>query len=173
VRARIGAGVDPESQFEYWAQLRLRGRAGFRNCGVFGERTDEIAARLNRCAKGARYLVIQGGINDIAQGRPVDEAARSLRGMVLRGKALGLRVGLIDVLPWNNGAQLPGAREKILALNERIHAIGRDEHVPVQPFYRTLDDARHPGSMPARLTIDGDHPSVAGYRRLGQTFRLP
>ena len=39
----------------------------FRNCGVFGERTDEIAARLDQCADGADALIVQGGINDIAQ----------------------------------------------------------------------------------------------------------
>ena len=75
------------ARYEYWAALadpRLR----FRNCGVFGERTDEIAERLEPCAAGAEVLVVQGGINDIAQslagpveGRfaAVDEAAANLR----------------------------------------------------------------------------------------------
>lgn len=66
VKERIGVALEPESQFEYWAQLRLRGEATFRNCGVFGERTDQIAARLDRCARGGDVLVVQGGINDIA-----------------------------------------------------------------------------------------------------------
>ena len=73
------------------------------NCGVPGERTDQIAARLPACARGADALIVQGGINDIAQGRRALAAADELRAMVRRGKALGLRVGLADVLPWNNG----------------------------------------------------------------------
>ena len=110
-RARAGFGADERSQYQYWARLadpRLR----FRNCGVFGERTDEIAERLEQCAGGAEVLVIQGGINDIAQSlggteldrfAAVEEAAANLREMVRRGKRLGLEVEIADVLPWNNG----------------------------------------------------------------------
>ena len=45
-----------------------------RNYGVYGERTDEIARRLEAAAAGADVLVVQGGINDVAQGRLVEEA---------------------------------------------------------------------------------------------------
>src|SRR4051812_11641714 len=45
VRATLGTGADRRSQFEYWAR-RADPRLSFRNCGVFGERTDQIAGRL-------------------------------------------------------------------------------------------------------------------------------
>ncbi len=35
------------------------------------------------------------------------------------------------------------------------------------PFNQTLADPRNPNLMQRRLTADGDHPSIAGYRRLG------
>src|SRR2546423_99112 len=70
-RARDGWGANPQSQWEYWA-ARKDPRLTFHNCGVFGERTDEIARRLKACTRGADALVVQGGINDIAQLRPVD-----------------------------------------------------------------------------------------------------
>src|ERR1051326_8052677 len=110
-------GGDETSQWEYWAAL-ADPRLVFRNCGLYGQRTDEIAARLDECAQGADVLVVQGGINDIAQGRPLDGAAENLRGMVRRGKELGLRVALADVLPWNNG--WPDAEPEIRALNALI-----------------------------------------------------
>ena len=92
--------------------------------------------------------------------------------MVRRGLALGLSVGLADVLPWNNG--WPGAEPSIRRLNELVHSIGREEGVPVLPFHATLEDSDHPGRIRAEWTDDGDHPSVEGYRRLGETaFRLP
>lgn len=167
--ARLGG--DPASQYEHWA-TRAHPRLEFRNCGRYGQRTDEIARRLDDCARGADVLVVQGGINDIAQGRPVASAAESLRGMVQAGKALGLRVALADVLPWNNG--YPDADPQIRRLNGLIKAIGRDEHVPVLPFHDTLEDPDRPGRMRARWTVEGDHPSVEGYRRLGElAFRLP
>jgi lysophospholipase L1-like esterase len=170
-RAAQGWGSNPRSQWEYWA-ARADRRLRMRNCGIFGQRTDEIALRLKACAKGADVLVVQGGINDIAQLRSVDDAARNLRGMVRAGKRLGLRVALADVLPWNNGSAAAGAQ--ILLLNARIHALAREERVTLLPFYATLEDPSNPGRMKAEWTSDGDHPSVAGYRRLGElAFRLP
>jgi lysophospholipase L1-like esterase len=171
VREQLGTGADPESQYEYWAQLHLGRGVEFRNCGVFGERTDEIAARLGACARGAQVLIVQGGINDVVQGRPVAEAARDLRAMVRRGRALGLRVVLVDVLPWNNGG--PGPAREIRALNELIRGIGRDEDVPVLAWNAALADRRDPDRMADALTSDGDHPSVAGYRKLGELVELP
>src|SRR5947208_591472 len=102
VRERIGPALDERSQFELWAE-RADPRLRFRNCGVYGERTDEIARRLDASAAGADALLVQGGINDVAQGRPVDAAAQNLRAMVRRGLELGLRMFLADVLPWNAG----------------------------------------------------------------------
>lgn len=167
----LGFGENVESQWEYWAQRRDP-RLRFRNCGVYGERTDEIARRLADCAKGTDVLVVQGGINDIAQGDPVVGVAANLRRMVQRGKALGLRVAIANVLPWNNG--YPGADPKIRALNRLIRRIGKTERIPVLPFYETLEDPAHRGRMKGTWTADGDHPSVEGYRRLGElAFRLP
>lgn len=126
-------------------------------------------------------LVVQGGINDIAQslsGRPedrfaaVDEAAANIREMVRRGKRLGLEVEVADVLPWNNGH--PYATPFIDTLNEEIERIGAEEGVAVLPFHDVLEDPANPGLMAPDWTADGDHPSVEGYRRLGElAFRLP
>ena len=167
----LGFAENPQSQWEYWA-ARKDPRLRFRNCGVYGERTDQIAARLVSCQTGADVLVLEGGIDDIVQGRAVASAARSLRAMVERGKSLGLRIDLAEVVPWNNG--YPYAAPRILALNRLIHTIGRTEHVRVLPFYSVLDDPRRPGRMEEAWTADSDNPSVAGYRRLGElAFRLP
>jgi lysophospholipase L1-like esterase len=129
-------------------------------------------ARLEACAVGADVLVVQGGINDLAQGRPVAAAAENLRAMVRRGKELGLLVLLVDLLPWNNG--WPAAEPKIRRLNELISEIARVEDVTVLPFHDTLDDPDRPGRMREEWSSDGDHPSIEGYRRLGElAFRLP
>jgi len=111
-------------------------------------------------------LVVQGGINDIAQGQAVEEAADNLRAMVRRGKELGLRVALIDVLPWNNG--WPRAEPEIRRLNALLAELAQDEAVPLLPFHDALEDPERPGRMRDEWTSDGDHPSVEGYRRLGE-----
>jgi lysophospholipase L1-like esterase len=120
-------------------------------------------------------LVVQGGINDIAQGRSVEEAAAALRRMVRRGKELGLRVLLVDVLPWNKG--WPGAEAPIRRLNTLLADVAADESVPLLGFHDALEDPARPGRMRDEWTSDGDHPSVAGYRVLGEivaaALRLP
>jgi lysophospholipase L1-like esterase len=135
---------------------------------VYGKRTDEIAAWLEEAVTGAEALVVQGGINDIAQGRPVADAAANLLAMIGRGRELGLRVAVASVLPWNNG--WPDAEAPIRELNRSIEEMG----VPVLPFHETLEDPDRPGRMREDWTVEGDHPSVEGYRRLGElAFRLP
>jgi lysophospholipase L1-like esterase len=171
VRAGISS-PDPESQWEHWAG-RVVPWLDFRNCGVYGERTDEIARRLDRCAAGAAVLVVQGGINDIAQRRSIEPAAENLRAMMHRGRELGLAVALADVLPWNNG--WPHAEPAIRRLNVLVHAAATDEGALLLPFHDTLEDPERPGRMRAEWTTDGDHPSVVGYRLLGELVagRLP
>ena len=165
--SRSGTG-NAEGQWEHWAGL-LHPELELRNFGIWGERTDEIAARFDEAVVGADVLILQGGINDLAAGRPVEDAARDLQAMVDRGLALGLRVAVCDVLPWNRG--WPGKEAPIRALNQQIRALG----VPLLPCHDTLEDPGRPGRMKDEWTHeDGDHPSVAGYRRLGEVaFRLP
>lgn len=171
IREQLGAAAEERSQYEYWA-AREDPSLEFRNCGVFGERTDEIAQRLESCAAGADVLVVQGGINDIAQGRPVTDAADDLRSMVRAGEAMGMRVAITDVLPWNNGGG--AAAPAIDELNRLIAEIAASEDVPLLPFHETLSDPTAPGTMKAEWTADGDHPSVEGYRLLGErAFELP
>lgn len=160
VRLRIPA-PDERSQWQWWA-ARSDSRLEFRTTAVYGERTDEIARRLDLVLAGADVLVVQGGINDIVQRRPVDEAVRNLKGMVARGRAAGLAVALADVLPWPAGDE-QAARE-IGRLNELLHAV---EGVEQLPFHDTLAHAGFAWSD------DGDHPSVEGHRLLGErAFRL-
>jgi lysophospholipase L1-like esterase len=165
-------GGNVESQWQHWAG-RLHPELEFRNHGIYGERTDEIAARLDDAAHGAGVLIVQGGINDIAQGRPVERAAENLRSMVRRGQELGLLVVLVNVLPWNNG--WPEHEAPIRRLNTLIGDVAREEGVPLLDFHAALEDPDHPGRMNTEWTHpDGDHPSVAGYRRLGErAFALP
>lgn len=166
VRAQLGDSQSPGSQYEYWAEKALGPQTSIRNCGVFGERTDQIALRLPACTRGASVVVIQGGINDIAQGRSPAAAAANLRRLAETALSKHLRVVLVNVLPWNNG--YPRAAPLIAQLNRAIAGIGKQLRVPVVDFYDALNDPANPGRMPPRLTADGNHPSIPGYRVLGE-----
>jgi lysophospholipase L1-like esterase len=166
VRARI-AKPDERSQWQWWAS-RLDNRLEFRTTAIYGERSDEIARRLDLVLSGADVLVVQGGINDVVQRRRVEEIAENLGAMLDRGRAVGLAVAVTDVLPWNNGDARTAA--DIESLNELIGLLGTTR----LPFHETLADPADPARMRAGLTDDGDHPSVAGHRLLGeQEFRPP
>src|SRR4051794_10138640 len=91
--------------------------------------------------------------------------------MVRRGQELGLQVLLADVLPWNNG--WPEAAPAIRRLNELIRELADETAVGGLPFHETLEDPGRPGRVRAGWTVDGNHPSVAGHRRLGERAFAP
>jgi lysophospholipase L1-like esterase len=170
VRAAIDS-PDERSQWGYWA-MRLHPGLELRNHGVYGERTDQIAARLDDALDGAAAIVLQGGINDVVQGRPVEAAAGNLAGMVQLARQRGVKVvGVADVLPWNNGDARAAA--DIERLNSLIVALSCGLHVPVLPFNATLADPGDGTRMQLAYTDDGDHPSVAGHRLLGERAFRP
>jgi lysophospholipase L1-like esterase len=170
VRARI-AEADERSSWQWWASRADR-RLEFRTTAVYGERTDEIARRLDLVLPGADVLVVQGGINDVVQRRPVEQAAENLGAMLDRGRAAGLALAVTDVLPWNNGDGRTAA--DIGGLNALIAAVAAARDASLLPFHDTLADPADPARMGDGLTDDGDHPSIEGHRLLGeQAFRLP
>ena len=170
----LGFGEDPESQYEYWAaesNLDL----DFVNCGVFGETTDQIAKRLPDCTQDADLVIVQGGINDIAQtlgsdpkgmSDAVAAAAANIDGMLAEAEEMGLDAAVANVLPWNNGH--PDADQPIEALNAEIAEIAKRRDVPLLDFHRALEAKDAPGTMAPQYTDDGDHPSIEGYRILGE-----
>ena len=165
VRERIPA-PDERSQWQWWA-AQADPRLEFRTTAVYGERTDQIERRLDLVLDGADVLVVQGGINDIVQRRPVGAAAANIEAMLERGRAAGLVVAVADVLPWNNGD------ERTAADIERLNALIRLVDAPLLPFHDTLADRADSTRMGDGLTDDGDHPSVEGHRLLGErAFRL-
>ena len=170
VRARI-AKPDERSSWQWWAS-RVDPRLDFRTTAVYGERTDEIARRLDLVLGRADVLVVQGGINDVVQGRPAEEAAENLEAMLARGCAAGLALAVTDVLPWNNGDGR--ASDAIVRLNALIDDLGGRTGATLLPFHDTLADPADRNRMHDGLTDDGDHPSIEGHRLLGErAFLLP
>lgn len=163
-RARIPA-TDERSQWQWWA-AQADGRLEFRTSAVYGERTDEIARRLDLVLSGADVLVVQGGINDVVQRRPLEQAAHHLEAMLARGRAAGLVLAIADVLPWNNGDERAAA--EIERLNALIRELAASTGATLLPFHVTLADPAAPSRMAAGLTDDGDHPSIEGHKRLGE-----
>lgn len=169
VRKSPGFGNNPESQWEYWAQ-REHPDLQIRNCGVMGESTSEIAERFDECTQGVEGIVIQGGINDLREGIRGPVVLANLRGMIRAAKKLNLDIAVADLLPYGPA---PEADPIIDQLNHEIEGMARREKVTVLHFHRVLEDPRHPGRMRPDWTADGIHPSVKGYRRIGELAFQP
>ena len=168
-RARIVA-PDERSHWQWWA-AGADARLEFRTSAVYGERTDQIARRLDLVLTGAGVLVVQGGINDVVQRRSVEEAAGNLAAMLARGRDEGLALAVTDVLPWNNGDGR--AADDIRSLNALIEQLAADTEATFLPFHDTLADPADPSRLADGLSDDGDHPSIEGHRLLGErAFRL-
>lgn len=170
VRETLPGELDDRSQWTHWAQAKDP-RLAFRNHGVNMQETSEIAARLDAAVGGSDVLIVQGGVNDLVHGQPLEAAVRNLDLMVSRGQSLGLRVAVAELIPNNN---FPELDEPIRQLNDRIRVIGRERRVPVLPFYAALEDRERPFRIHPDWTDDGNHPNVAGHCRLGELgFQLP
>ena len=87
-----GSG-DATSQYAYWL-MQSHPEWEVLNCGVNGERSDEIHARFDRDVLGASpaAVVIIAGVNDVYQGRPVEHVTGQLRAMYARAATAGIRV---------------------------------------------------------------------------------
>ena len=163
VRARIPA-PDEQSQWQWWV-TRADARLEFRTTAVYGERTDQIARRLDLVLSGADVLVVQGGINDVVQGRPLEAAARTSRqcsnGPRSRARARRHRRASLE--------QRRRARRRRHPAPQRADPAARGRRgATLLPFHDTLVDPADPSRMGEGLSDDGDHPSVEGHRLLGE-----
>lgn len=156
----------PASQWQHWAEQELSGEYRFRNCGVWGDRTEQLETRLEQCATDADVLVIQGGTNDITQDRPPAEAATNIREMIRRAQDSGLDV-LVTTLPPIN-ARFPEWRAEVDRLNELIGDLASEADVPVIDFFGVLEDPDRADRIRPEWTSDGLHPTIEGYAQIGR-----
>ena len=171
-----------KSQYAYWLR-EAQPDWQVLNRGVNGERTDQIAARFDRdvLAHRPEAVIIIAGVNDVYQGRSVEEATRHLRSMYDRAARAGIPAVAGSIVPYNTAT--PDQNARMHAINAWIaDQAGRDVNLT---FVDTRAAVASPED-PDRLAGSPDelHPDVDGYRRLadagdprvtgnGQTFDRP
>lgn len=163
-----GSG-DEQSQYAYWLMC-AHPEWDVLNCGVNGERSDEIAARFTRDVIGAHpdVVIIIAGVNDVYQGRSVEDTTRNLRAMYDRARGAQLRVIAGTIVPYDTAT--PEQNRKMHEVNDWIEREAQgDSNV-------TFVDTRRAVAMPDdpdRLISSPDslHPSVDGYRRMAEAIR--
>jgi lysophospholipase L1-like esterase len=167
VEAPPNGSGDPRGSYATWlAQARPRWKV--LNRGVNGQRTDQLAARLERDALEAkpRLVVVLGGVNDVYQGTPAEDTRRNLAGIYERVRRAGALPVAASVLPYDRASAEQAAA--IRSLNAWI----KDEAARRKiPFADLNAAARAPG-RPDRLrgSPDGLHPDIDTARLIGEVL---
>jgi lysophospholipase L1-like esterase len=160
---------DVTSQYSYWL-MKAHPEWDVLNRGVNGERTDQIAARLERdvIAAKPRAVVIVAGVNDIYQGRTVDQVIDQLERMYDRAAQAGIQVIAGTIIPFNTAT--PEQNEKMRQVNDWIRELSRKR--PDISLVDTRTAVAAPGN-PDLLASSPDrlHPSADGYRMMADAIR--
>lgn len=162
-----GSG-DETSQYAYWL-MKAHPDWEVVNQGVNTQRTDQIAARFDEdvLAQKPAIVVIIAGVNDVYQGRPVQQVKDQLAAMYRRAHGEGIRVVAGTIIPFNTAT--PDQNARMREINEWIREQSRAD--PMLIFVDTRAAVAAPGA-PDRLagSPDGLHPDVAGYRKMADAI---
>ncbi len=159
---------DERSQFAYWLRQALP-EWRFLNCGINGERSDEIAARFERDVVGnaAGAVIIIAGVNDVYQGREIGHVTAQLAAMYAPARARGIPVIAGSIVPYNTATP---------EQNARMHAINTwIARTAAADFGVTFVDTRAAAAAADDLdrlagSPDGLHPDIEGYRRMADAL---
>lgn len=159
---------DERSQFAYWLRRRHPDWHVL-NCGINGERSDEIATRFDRDVLAHRpdVVVIIAGVNDVYQGRPASHVTDALGGMYDRAGAAGLAVVAGTIVPYNTAT--PDQNARMHDINDWIAQAARDR---AGFWFADTRSAAADPAHPDRLAGSPDnlHPDVDGYRRMAEAL---
>jgi lysophospholipase L1-like esterase len=164
-----GSG-DERSQYAYWL-MRAHPEWEVLNRGVNGERSDEIARRFSRDVLDAHpaAVIIIAGVNDVYQGRSVDDVIQNLRAMYDRARAAGLRVLAGTIVPYNTAT--PEQNHKMREINRWIEREAhRDPNITFVDTRRAVSSPDDPDRLAE--SPDSLHPSVDGYRLMAQAIQV-
>jgi lysophospholipase L1-like esterase len=129
--------------------------------------------------RGARWLIVLHGVNDIGSARDsiaasgiADELIAAYREIVARSRARGLRVYGATILPFGGSFYFDPARE---AARQRVNAWIRTSGAfdAVIDFDAVMRDSADPARL--RADVDGGdhlHPNEAGYQRMADAIDL-
>jgi lysophospholipase L1-like esterase len=158
-----GSG-DETSQYAFWL-MKAHPEWVVLNRGINGQRSDEIRARFERDVVQNRpaATVIIAGVNDIYQGRTVEQVTGELQAMYARAAEAGIPVVAGSIIPFNTAT-----REQ----NQRMRQV--NEWIRRQPKV-TFADTRTAVAASGNPDVlfespDNLHPSAAGYRRIAEAI---
>ena len=159
---------DQRSQFPYWLR-QAHPEWRVHNCGVNGERTDQIAARFDRdvLQNQPAVVVIIAGVNDVYQNLAADLVTAQLAAMYDRAAAANIPVVAGTIVPYNTAT--PDQNARMHAVNDWITAQrGVRSRFAVVDTRAAVADSADPDRLAG--SPDGLHPDIDGYRRMADAL---
>ncbi len=157
---------DETSQYSWWL-MQAHPEWNVMNCGVNGERSDQIRARFARDVLDVKpaLVIIIAGVNDIYQGRSAGDVIEELHAMYEAASHAGIRVVAGSIVPFNTATADQNVRMRAVNAWIQRHAL-KDGNLT---FVDTRRAVAHPDNPDALAdSPDELHPSADGYRRMGE-----
>ncbi|MFT4153486.1 GDSL-type esterase/lipase family protein [Parafilimonas sp.] len=137
--------------------------------GISGQTTPQMLVRFREdvIALKPAAVVILAGINDIAQNtgyiRP-EETFGNIVSMVELAKANNIKPVICSIMPAYDFPWRPGLQpaEKVVAINKMLKDYADKNHIVYVDYFSAMADERK--GLPANLSKDGVHPTLAGYK---------
>lgn len=154
-----------------WAGIILRGLKSLKNAGGSGERTDQMLARLatDVITYSPDWCIVQGGGNDVTQGKTAAQIEASLTSIYAQLLAAGIRVVACTITPTIN-ADTASEKAVLYAVNAWIRSYARaNRGIVLCDWFNAIADATT-GNPATGMTSDGVHPSPIGALRMGRVL---
>ncbi len=163
----ITEGFADPNNWPYHLKARLGGDWEVFDQGVGGATTGDMRDRINVALDvNPGFVVIMGGINDLAKGVALEVTERNIDTMCTLVESRGVIPILCTVTPTGDYLAQKDA------LNAWIIEYAHSKGYNVINYYATLNDMSHPGYADPTLVFDGTHPNQAGYAAMASTIDL-
>jgi lysophospholipase L1-like esterase len=138
--------------------------------GVIGLTSAQIAMTFDAyvIALQPQVVHILAGTNDVYPGWQLSDTSNNIETMVRKAKEHHIAVVIGTIPPWGPGAlpekadASPQRFQRIDQLNQWITQFAMEEGIQVVDYHSLLAASNGENYIPA-LTVDGVHPSAAGY----------
>ena len=137
--------------------------------GISGQTTPQMLIRFRPDVIDLKpaVVVILAGINDIAGNTGImtlEETFGNIVSMSQLAKASNIKVVISSVLPAYDFPWRPGMQpaEKVIKLNAMLRDYAAKNDVVYLEYFIAMKDERN--GLPASLSHDGVHPTLAGYK---------
>ncbi|GAB6172158.1 hypothetical protein JCM15765_16360 [Paradesulfitobacterium aromaticivorans] len=157
----------PYSKHESWVEYLARElKLEILNHGICGDLTRGMRKRfeLDVLAYTPTHVIILGGANDAAAGYPLAEVSANFEAMV----EMSRQHGISPMLGLPTPSLLPAEEKYLMQYRNWLKDYAGREGIPYIDFYSPFLAAINEGQAD-RLFVDEVHPSLEGYKLMGET----